>query len=274
MTRKKFILLSAILSAVLIGIPFACNETLSVSDYKVFSGKLDGIVKLAFISDVHNTPYGRNMNGLVNAVRQYAPDAVIFGGDLFDDEWGEPNSVLLVKRLVELYPCFYSLGNHEFHMYDEGAALIKNEMRSLGVHVLDGRSFDLTANGSTVRIHGIDGVSSADQLKRCRSLISPDMPNILINHYPEEFPMLSTMGFDLVLSGHAHGGQIRIPPFIKGVFAPGQGFFPRFTSGAYYRGGSEMIVSRGLQRSPRDLIVPRVFNRPEIVFVEIVGEIT
>lgn len=272
MTRKKFIVLSALLSAVLIGLPFACNETLSVSHFTVATGKLNGNVKLAFISDVHNTPYGRNMNGLIKAVASFAPDAVIFGGDLFDDEWGEPNSVLLVERLVKLYPCFYALGNHEFHKYDEGADLIKSEMRKRGVHVLDGRTFDLTANGSTVRIHGIDGVSSADQLKNCRSLTAPDMFNILINHYPEEFPMLSTMGFDLVLSGHAHGGQIRIPPFIKGLFSPGQGFFPKYTSGEYFSNGSELIVSRGLQRSPRDLLIPRVFNRPELVFITIKGK--
>lgn len=272
MTRKKFILISALLSAFIIGIPFACNETLSVSDFTVTTDKMNGSIKLAFVSDVHNTPYGRNMNGLVNKIEKFDPDAVIFGGDLFDNEWGEPDSILLTERLVKLYPCFYSLGNHEFHRYDAGADLIKSNMRALGVHVLDGRTFDLYANGSTVRIHGIDGVSSADQLKNCRSLTAPDMFNILINHYPEEFPMLSEMGFDLVLSGHAHGGQIRIPPFIKGLFSPGQGFFPKYTSGEYFSNGSELIVSRGLQRSPRDLLIPRIFNRPELVFITIKGK--
>lgn len=272
MKRRRFVILSALISAFIIAVPFACNESLSVSHYTVVSGKLSGNIRLAFISDVHNTLYGKNMDELVNAVKESTPDAVIFGGDLFDDEWGEPNSVLLVKRLTELYPCFYSLGNHEFHHNDTGADLIKREMRALGVNVLDGRTFDLTANGSTVRIHGIDGVSSADQLKYCRSMISPDLPNIMIDHYPEEFPKLSTMGFDLVLSGHAHGGQVRIPPFINGLFAPGQGFFPKYTSGAYFRAGSEMIVSRGLERCMRDFIIPRVFNRPELVCITIHGE--
>lgn len=272
MTRRRFIILSALLSAFIIAVPFACNESLSVSHYTVFSGKLSGDVRLAFVSDVHNTLYGRNMDELVGAIAELKPDAVVIGGDLFDNEWGEPNSVLLVERLTKMYPCFYSLGNHEFHRYDTGAEQIKREMRARGVYVLDGRTYDLTANGSTVRIHGIDGISSADQLKYCREMISPDMPNIMIDHYPEEFPKLSTMGFDLILSGHAHGGQVRIPPFIKGLYAPGQGFFPKYTSGEYYRGGSEMIVSRGLQRCLRDIIIPRVFNRPELVCITICGE--
>ena len=267
MTRRKFIILSSIISAFLIALPFACNEQLREVNYTFSTDKVTSPVKLAFVSDLHNTVYGREMSELISAIDKFCPDAVIFGGDLFDRHWGEPNSVLLVKKLVARYPCLYSLGNHEFNHGD--GDLIKLEMSKLGVTVLDGTYKDISANGSSVRILGIDGIEYKYELRAAESDISHDLPNILVNHYPEDFPALRDKGFDLILAGHAHGGQWRLPPLINGVFSPGEGFFPKYAGGVYTENGTTMYVSRGLERSLRDILFPRIFNRPELLLITI-----
>lgn len=267
MSRRKFIITSALISALVIAIPFVCNESLECSYYSITTDKLASPVRAAFISDLHNTKYGRDMSGLIGAVDSFEPDIVIFGGDFFDAGWAESNSMVFATEMQRRYPCFYSLGNHEFKKGEQNA--IKTGMSKLGITVLDGKYSDVTVNGETVRIMGIDSGMSRDQLESCKNALDKDIFCILLEHYPEDFPFISEFGFDLVLSGHAHGGQWRLPPLINGVYSPGEGFFPKYTSGIYSLNGSEMLVSRGLQRCPRDLVIPRIFNRPEAVFITI-----
>ena len=265
MTRKKHIILSAIVSAVVVAIPFVCSESLTETHYTVRSEKLSSDIKLAFISDLHNTKYGSGMSELIRSVERFAPDAVILGGDFFDAQWAESNSLAFADEIRKHYPCFYSLGNHEFNLGEQDA--VKTGMSKLGITVLDGKYSDITVKGSTIRIHGIDGSAYSKQLESCANAIAKGSFNLLINHYPEEFPSLSEYGFDLILSGHAHGGQWRLPPFINGLYAPGEGLFPKYAGGLYIENGSQMIVSRGLQRCIRDLVIPRIFNRPESVYI-------
>ena len=268
MTRKKFILVSAIVSAVALALPFICNEKLETSYYEFHTDKPVPELKIAFISDLHNTLYGKDMCEITDNLKSFAPDVVILGGDFFDFEWDEPNSVRFAKYLSVRYPCFYALGNHEFKCGQQD--IIKRGMSELGITVLDGKYSDIKVGGSTVRIHGIEGCSYREQVKACTEAILPDAYNILINHFPEEFPQVSGLGFDLILSGHAHGGQWRIPLLLpNGVFSTGEGLFPHYTGGVYVENGSQMLVSRGLQRCLRDIVIPRVLNRPELVFITI-----
>ena len=266
MTRRKFVILSALISAVVIALPFVCNETLQETYYTVRSEKVSSPMKIAFISDLHSSFYGKDMCELEDSVDAFSPDIVVFGGDLFDKVWGEENSVTLVKKLVAKYDCYYSVGNHEIRTGYDPLKLVKSEMRNAGVTVLDGQYTDI----GDIRLSGIDGWIYADQLDPCIASISPDKFNILIDHFPEEFPRLSKEGFDLILSGHAHGGQIRLPLILpNGLYSPGEGLFPKYTGGEYFMDGSEMIVSRGLFRKMLDLIAPRVFNRPEVVYITV-----
>lgn len=268
MSRRSFIIKAAIVAALVIAIPFVCNEKLEETYYSITSYKLNAPVKLAFISDLHNTAYGEGMNELIDSIDGYSPDAVIFGGDLFDMYWNEENSVSLIKKLVAEYPCYYALGNHEFK-YSDNERIISG-VKSLGLKLLEGEYDDLTtANGGTVRIIGINGLPWKEHLDAAQNALSENILTILLNHYPEDYSQLKGYGFDLILSGHAHGGQWRLPPFINGVFSPGEGFFPKYTAGLYDEDGCKMIVSRGLQRCWRDIIVPRIFNRPEIVYITI-----
>lgn len=268
MTRKKFITLAAVFSALLIAVPFVCNEKLTETHYTVKTDKVSSPVKIAFLSDIHNTLYGKGMSELISSVDRYAPDIVIFGGDLFNRSWEEYNSRHLVKSLSAKYPCFYALGNHEFKYGAQND--IRKGVPELGVKLLtlEDNFSDITVNGNDLRIIGMDSFYFDDQYKRCCDAVSDDRFDLLIYHYPEDFPELSDKGFDLILSGHAHGGQIRIPLILPdGFFSPGEGFFPHYTCGEYFENGSEMIVSRGLQRCIYDFIIPRVFNRPEAVYI-------
>lgn len=271
-SRGKAIAIAAVIAAFAAALPFVCSEKLAETYYTFSSEKLTAPVKIAFLSDLHNTPYGEDMSGLIGSVDGFAPDAVIIGGDLFDYTYDEPYSIKLVNELVKKYPCYYALGNHETRYGD--AETIRRNITAAGVTVLSMQNnvADLTVGGNTVRLMGIDGLLYSDQYERAKDAVSDKYYNILIDHYPDEFPKVSGDGFELMLAGHAHGGQVRIPGLINGLYAPDQGLFPKYTSGVYTENGSNMIVSRGLQRCIRDIIVPRVFNRPEAVYITLIPE--
>ena len=267
--RNRFIAAVCLITAFLAAVPFAVNEKPKEIRYEIPAESIATPIKLAFLSDVHSSFYGRDMEEIAAPVEEFEPDAVIFGGDLFDEQWGEENAMVLVKRLAAQFPCYYALGNHEFRVNPQR---IKDNISALGVTVLDGKYADITKDGGKLRLIGIDGATHSDQLYEATVAVSDDAFNILLDHYPEEFPLLLGKGFDLILSGHAHGGQIRIPFILNGLFAPGQGLFPKYAGGEYEREDTRMIVSRGLARLSRDLVIPRVFNRPETVFITIGGQ--
>lgn len=258
-----------VIAAVAVAIPFVNSCSLQKTYYNLKNEKADGEVKIAFLSDVHSSAYGNRMSELVEAVDEFAPEVVVFGGDLFDEVHTTTNSAVLVEKLVAKYPCYYSVGNHE---YDRGDARdIKNMMKDMGVTVLEGSYSDITINGTELRFMGIDGFAHTNHLDSVKSAVSDERVNILLNHYPEEFPYLNDYGFDYILSGHAHGGQVRIPFLDFGVYAPGQGLLPKYTGGLYEENGTVMVLSRGLYRNLSCVIIPRVFNRPEAVFITISG---
>lgn len=267
MTEKKRRVLTCIAAALIVAIPFVCSLALKEVSYTVESDKISGDIKLAFISDLHNSRYGENMRELVDAVRKYNPDAVIIGGDLYDEFWGENNADRLIERLTSEYKCFYTIGNHEKNRMDDD--IIKANMAEKGVTVLENSCCDMEIRGNKLRFIGLEGMLDEEGYEKALSCISEDSYNLLIDHYPEHFPTLSDKGFDLILSGHAHGGQVVIPFILNGVYAPNQGLFPKYAGGQYSEKGTEMIVSRGLHRNVSNILIPRVFNRPEIVFVTI-----
>ncbi len=248
------------LAAVIVLAAIACNPLLKTVDYSVKTGT-GGRVKIAFLSDVHASFYGNGQSELVDGVKKAGTDIVIFGGDLFDERQSEENSWALVDALAGEYPCFYALGNHEFR--NGKSDYYKEEMARHGVTVLSGDSQAVEINGRGLRIFGADGIEQALSLK---GEADPNEYNILVYHYPTAFPKLSD-SFDLILSGHAHGGQWRIPWLINGVYSPDEGLFPKYAGGRYEENGSVMIVSRGLYRHLFNLVVPRIFNRPELVFI-------
>lgn len=250
------------------------SDKLQTNVITVRTEKVSAPVRLALITDLHSCKYGENQVLLIDALESFAPDAVILCGDIIDEKLPEEPAWSLIRQAEERYPCFYVTGNHEYRIGDIGK--VKETVRQLGAVVLEGERRTFTLNGQEIDICGMDdslvtNATFARQLEQC-SADSPENYSVLAFHRPENILKFENKGFDLVLSGHAHGGQWRIPKILEnGLIAPGQGLFPRYTSGLYKISDSlTLIVSRGLAKEKT--WIPRVYNNPEIVIVDIIPE--
>lgn len=247
--------------AAIVGTALALGHTLRCVPYTVESEKLAAPIKLAFLSDVHNSLYGSGQSELIAEIEKFGADLVVFGGDLFDEHNGEEHSWALVDALAERYPCFYTIGNHE--LWTGKPEEYKAEMSRRGVTVLSDSSAVLSVKGQELLLCGaehIDGEILRDPPTDSRF-------SILLYHYPTEFPQISETGFDLILAGHEHGGQWRLPGLVNGLYAPDEGLFPKYAGGRYDENGTTMLVSRGLYRQPSCFFIPRIFNNPELLLI-------
>ena len=270
--KKKRILIEIIVVVVLLGlcvwtwVPFAEHITLDLSEGD------NETTRVVLITDLHSCYYGPNQNTLIKMVEKQNPDIVILSGDIFDDKLKEKNAEITVKRLAEKYPCYYVTGNHEF--WSEHVDVIKETVRNAGVTVLEGDCETIDIRGREIDICGVDDPTRltrdewTKQMKAAYSRCDESHIKILASHRPERVNDYEQFGFDLILAGHAHAGQFRIPIINRGLFAPNQGFFPEYINGAYkLKNGSTLVVSRGLARESTPL--PRFFNHPEIVVIDI-----
>ena len=247
---------------------------LTVRSYTVESGKVTAPVRLAVLTDLHACAYGEDQRELLDAVAAQAPDLVLLVGDIVDDEPRMPEARALetVAALAEGWPVYYVTGNHEF--WSGRPEEIKAEIRAAGAVVLEGQALPVTAAGQPLLIAGVDDPAAGEEIWRAQleaAAAGADGAafSVLLSHRPERAEEYAGLGFDLVLAGHAHGGQWRIPGLINGLIAPNQGLFPKYAGGAYdLGGGTAMIVSRGLARESTR--VPRLYNPPELVVVDVV----
>ena len=253
-------------------------QGLTVKTYTVTTNKLKSAVRIALITDLHGSRYGGSQKNLVKAVRKQNPDLVLFCGDIFDEYTQDDNAKRLMTALCAFYPCYYVTGNHE--NWREDTDKIKAWVRSCGITVLEGNGQVITVRGQKLQIFGVDdpegfaGSSYSQsrvgggwyrQFEACRTALDRGTFSVLMSHRPELVSAYNDSNFDLVVSGHAHGGQVRIPGLVNGLYAPNQGFFPPFAGGLYELDNTDLIVSRGLCKNE----VPRVFNQPEVVIVDV-----
>lgn len=260
------------------------DQRLRVQSYTVETGCLGEPIRIALITDLHSCAYGEGARVLTDAIDNQAPDLVMLAGDIFDEKLPSENTTkALLQNLQGRYPCFYVTGNHEY--WSDGLPQNLQFLAECGVTVLSGAMETVTVRGQTINICGVDdpeaqwyasvhrlpeGHSSLDfseQLAQVKELSRNGNYTVLLSHRPESFNLYAWHGFDLVLCGHAHGGQWRIPGLLNGLYAPHQGFFPDYAGGLYASGETTMIVSRGLARESTRL--PRFYNRPELVIVEL-----
>ncbi|MBR4627374.1 MAG: metallophosphoesterase [Ruminococcus sp.] len=244
--------------------------------YTLTSGKLRGEVRIVFVSDLHNCIYGgTDQSGLMADIDREEPDIVIFGGDVIDGWNYTANALTAMRKAAEKYPCFYTPGNHEFMRNDTERFLADAE--KTGVKLIMGGYEQISIRGSELRIYGAVDATYKGQLKECFSTLDGSYYNILIAHKPEQIDKYLGSGsvrFDLILSGHAHGGQWRLPGLLgQGLYAPDQGIFPERTCGKYTYGDTVQIISRGLAKPLRMIFIPRIFNRPELTAVELKPEV-
>lgn len=269
--KKKRVIIAIILILLLI----ACDIRLKTVVYTVESDKVSRTVTIALITDLHSDKYGKEQKTLLDAVDEQKPDVVLLGGDIFDDKKSYDNAETVVKYLAEKYPCYYVTGNHEY--WSEDIDNILDIVESHGAMVLSGDCDTITINGESINICGVDdpavvkytkhGQGIERQMKEALKGVDTENYTILLSHRPELVDKYKEYDFDLVLSGHAHGGQWRIPGLINGIYVPNQGLFAEYAGGRYDYDTGTMIVSRGLARESTP--IPRIFNRPELVIVKL-----
>lgn len=235
------------------------NSCLKLTRRKI---KIDGAPKLKIVhlSDLHGKRFGRRNSRLVKKVMKEKPDFIAVTGDIIHLYTPRNREVALeaVSSLKEVAPLLYIAGNHE--MRNKGYRLFRKEVAEAGGTVLDDRAVEICG----ITVVGLNGASLRND--KIEKITPPVSPKILLAHEPQFFEKYAAAGYDLILCGHAHGGQWRIPFTKIGLFAPGQGKFPKYTAGVHEKGKSKMIISRGLGNSQFPL---RLFNRPEIISIEI-----
>lgn len=261
------------------------NARIVVTTIEVESERLpesfDGY-RIAHVSDLHNDEFGEDNEKLLALIKEAEPDMIAITGDLLDSRRTSVEKALnFVQQAVKIAPCYYVTGNHESRIDDEYGQLEK-AMIEAGVMVLRNEKLTLEKDGAVITVVGMDDprfVLSSDRLVKMESVIGKvlttllqDVPEeqftLLLSHRPELFELYCEHDLDLVLSGHVHGGQIRIPG-IGGVIGPGQGLLPDYDAGLYGADGTNMVLSRGLGQS----IVPfRINNPPELVLVTLKSE--
>ncbi len=254
------------------------NKAVDITSFTIKSDKLpnsfDGY-RIAQISDLHNAVFGEDNEKIIDLLKEAKPDIVVITGDMLDSRRpGYENSLNFAKKCAKIFSCYFVTGNHE--KQGKGYLDLKSKMTQSGVVVLEDKYIELKRDNQTINLFGINdplfktsqfnGNTKNVTTKRLNSFtFKPDEFNILLSHRPEYFQLYTEYNIDLVLSGHAHGGQFRIP-FIGGLFSPNQGLFPKYTSGVYTKNSTNMIVSRGIGPS---VVHFRINNRPEIVLVEL-----
>lgn len=246
----------------------ALDVRLRTVHYTVATSKISAPVRLAVLSDLHSCRYGQGQRTLLEAVAAAEPDAVLMAGDMVDDAMPEEPAWTAIQALAAEYPCFYVTGNHEW--WTGEAERICRRMEELGARVLRGEASPIELKGQRLELCGVDDPDSGameEELKQAGESVSEDVFAVLLAHRPEKISLYLQGRFDLVISGHAHGGQWRLPGLVNGLFAPGQGLFPACAGGCYRFGEASLVVSRGLARE--STWIPRLFNRPEVVVVNI-----
>lgn len=272
--RKKHWWILPVLAILVALTLIALNERLILRTYTVVSPKLTAEVRLAVVTDFHSSD---NADDVVAMVASCAPDAVLMVGDMFDDDTANrptERTLSLMRQLSALYPCYYVSGNHEAWTGEMDALYQQTE--EAGVTVLRMSSGVLTVRGQRIALCGIPdpyemvfsgAPDTEEQIRQAMENVDSADFTVLLAHRPELLAKYAQFPLDLVVSGHAHGGQVRIPGVLNGLYAPNQGWFPKLAGGAYTQDGTTLIVSRGLAVRTR---LPRIFNRPEVVLVRCV----
>lgn len=269
--RRKWLYLVFI--ALLVLCASAFYRGLTVRHYTVHSDKILGTrLRIVLVTDLHGCVYGDHQATLLNLIKKQKPDIIVLSGDIADEVNPLEGALWLVEGAKEIAPCYYVTGNHDLWRRD--SVQVKARFRDMGVYVLEGDVLPLQWHGAQINLCGLDDPAISWPYERENYLkaltafegLTNDTYNILIAHRPDYIADYARYPFDLVLSGHTHGGQVRVPLLLDGLFAPNQGWFPKYVGGLYTVGQTTLAVSRGLSYDPQ---LPRIFNPPELVVIDI-----
>lgn len=278
MNKKRTFLITIIL--IILGCLFVYfeNNNIVITKYTYKNEQIPSQfenLKILQISDLHNAQFGKNQNTIIRKIKKCQPDMIFITGDIIDaNRYDLQKAITLVKQVVDIALTYYVSGNHEAwsnHYNEVKAALLEEK-----VVVLDNDSIDIKRGKDSITLIGLKdpaflysdyffGTDYSAWENYLKSQVKYNKFEILLSHRPELMDIYKKHNVDLVFSGHVHGGQFRLP-FMGGVVGPDQGFFPKYDAGEFVEQNTTMILSRGLGNS----IIPlRIFNRPELVLVEL-----
>lgn len=278
MKKKLIIILSVFAAVVLSFLVYSHfeNTIIEVTKYTVSSDRLpeafDGY-KIVQVSDLHSADFGDGHRQLISKINGCKPDVIVVTGDLCASDKSEDidSALLFMEKALKVAPVYYITGNHE--VYLSKYMILMARIDDLGVTILNDDKVSISIGNESIDLIGFSDprfVGGSEKVERAEIKNKLDRFNpsgekytILLSHRPEMLSLYSRYNIDLVFTGHAHGGQIRLP-FIGGLYAPGQGVFPKYTDGVHEKNGTTMIISRGIGSS----IFPfRINNNPEIISV-------
>ena len=288
MKKKKVLrrLLAILLALLLLGLGelLWSNYHLAVSSYSLSSEKLSAPVRIVFLSDLHGREFGKDNSRLLAKIAAQEPDLIALVGDVFneDAEAAEIDAMCgFIRACTEIAPTYFGLGNHETTYLETDAAGLLDRIREAGATVVNDEFQDITVNGNSIRLGGYMGYYPyPHMMTHDPELIQKEKDffgafkrtedfKLLLNHIPTgwlDWGFIHKDSVDLVLSGHYHGGVVRIPILEQGLFAPYVGKFPPYTKGMFVGEKATCVLSTGLAGSYG---LPRFFNPPEICVVDL-----
>lgn len=284
--RVTAIITGFITAALLLSILY-CRFFIRTVEYTIPLRGIGSPVRIAVISDLHGREFGRENARLIEKIRAQKPDAIFLDGDMIDrgtDSSDLQGLLHLIRALCEIAPVYFAPGNRELE-YMETDPSLPDQAAAAGAVVVNDSYADVTLAGQPLRIGGTMGhafyfgrseeeFSSSPEYQFLKAFEDTDVPKICLAHMPDTFIFngaYNLWNVDLILSGHTHGGLIRLP-FIGGLYAPMQGWFPEYDQG-YFRLGEhmQMVITSGLAGHG---MIPRINNPPEIVVIDLVPETT
>lgn len=257
-------------------------DKLIVTSYTV-EADLKTPVRIVQLTDLHQAEFGENNIELIKLVKEQTPDIIVMTGDIQNKNGSNSDMVcLLVEELSSIADAYYGYGNHEILWLTNFGSDLENKLTDEGAIVLNNSFSDISINGNMIRIAGFEGyygtphMTEQDKEKKeyelefMRQFENTDKYKILLDHIPTswvDWQYINKYPVDLVLSGHYHGGVIRIPVINQGVYAPYVGWFPSYTKGVYIGTQATCVLSTGLGSEQSIL---KLNNPPEIVVVDLV----
>lgn len=266
MKNKKFIIISLIFIALFIYIFIGFSQTkLEVTEYIYHNEKIPtqfNNYKIIVISDLHHKNFGENQSDLLLAIQNENPDLILLTGDIVDEDHTDMSCIKdLISGISTMAPSYYITGNHELlpdaqSQYTE----LKVLLSQYGVVDLDDSTAVITKGDSSIYLHGQQFRSH--YVTQFLSYADESQFNILMYHCSDYFDLISDYGYDIIVSGHTHGGIIRLP-FVGGVIGNLGDFFPKYDGGLFIENNCTLFSSRGLG----DARIPRFYNPPEVVSI-------
>jgi len=251
--------------------------TIKVRDYELDTSLLaeKSQIKIVLISDLHSTIFGKDQTTLIELIKKEKPDLIVLSGDIVDDVVPDLGAGLLLSGIKDIAPIYYVTGNHEY--WSGNVQNIRKWLQSYQVNILSDTYVPLNINNNEIILAGIEDpdkklFETPDYNQKIimestfRELDEKISYKILIAHRPENIETYKKYSFNLVLSGHTHGGQVRIPYIMNGLYARNQGLFPKYAGGLYQLNNTTLIISRGLSVN---FWRPRIFDNPELVVITI-----